>query len=46
MTAIGPSSFPFRGASDGVHAIEFPYRRSSDQDASTPVRHAVVGVGA
>jgi 3-(3-hydroxy-phenyl)propionate hydroxylase len=46
MTAIDPSSFPFRGPSDAVQAIEFPYRRSPDQDATTPVRHAVVVVGA
>ena len=46
MTRPDPSSFPFRGASDAVQAIEFPYRRSPDQDAAAPVQHPVVVVGA
>nr|WP_315463667.1 FAD-dependent oxidoreductase [uncultured Rhodoferax sp.] len=46
MTPKDPSTFPFRGTSDAVQAIEFPYRRSPDQDAATPVRHPVVVVGA
>ncbi len=46
MTRPDLSSFPFRGASDAVQAIEFPYRRSPDQDAAAPVQHPVVVVGA
>ena len=35
-----------RGTGPEVQAIEFPYRRSADQDAATPARHPVVVVGA
>ncbi len=46
MTTIDPSNIPFRGPGDAVQAIEFPYRRSPDQDATPTVRHAIVVVGA
>ncbi|WP_101048096.1 FAD-dependent oxidoreductase, partial [Macromonas nakdongensis] len=46
MPALDASSFPFRGPGEAVQAIEFPYRRSPDQDAPTPVRHPIVVVGA
>jgi len=44
-----PQDIPFealRGTGPEVQAIEFPYRRSADQDAATPARHPVVVVGA
>ena len=43
-----PQDIPFealRGTGPEVQAIEFPYRRSADQDAATPARHPVVVVG-
>ncbi len=46
MTPNDLSSLPFRGTGEAVQAIEFPYRRSSDQDAAAPVRHPIVVVGA
>ncbi len=35
-----------RGTGEQVQAIQFPYRRSSDQDAAQPAKHPVVIVGA
>ncbi len=48
MTASDPAPPPhaFRGTGEQVQAIQFPYRRSPDQDAPAPVRHPVVVVGA
>ncbi len=46
MTPIDASRIPFRGTGEAVQAIEFPYRRSPDQDAATPVHHPIVVVGA
>ena len=46
MKPFDPTRFPFRGPGDAVQAIEFPYRRSPDQDAPRPARHPVVVVGA
>jgi 3-(3-hydroxy-phenyl)propionate hydroxylase len=34
------------GSGENVQALEFPYVRSADQDASTPTQHGVVVVGA
>lgn len=36
----------FRGDGQAVQAIAFPFRRSTDQDATLPIKHAVVIVGA
>ena len=38
--------YAFRGTGEQVQAIQFPYRRSPDQDATSPVKHPVVIVGA
>ncbi|MBV8619472.1 MAG: FAD-dependent oxidoreductase [Curvibacter sp.] len=38
--------YPFDGNGQAIQAIDFPYRRSSDQDSPVPVRHPVVVVGA
>lgn len=46
MTPFDASRIPFRGPGEVVQAIEFPYRRSPDQDATTPVHHPIVIVGA
>lgn len=35
-----------RGSGEQVQAIQFPYRRSPEQDAAQPARHPVVIVGA
>lgn len=35
-----------RGTGEQVQALQFPYTRSPDQDAATPVRHPIVIVGA
>lgn len=45
-TPIDASSYPFHGSGAEVQAIEFPYIRSSDQDAAQPVQHPIVVVGA
>ncbi|MFD0667111.1 FAD-dependent oxidoreductase [Ramlibacter sp. MAHUQ-53] len=39
-------AYAFRGTGEAVQAIQFPYRRSADQDATQPVHHPVVIVGA
>ncbi|MEN9760730.1 MAG: hypothetical protein RI906_556 [Pseudomonadota bacterium] len=44
-----PNDIPrhvFRGDGEQVQAIQFAYARTSDQDASKPVRHPIVVVGA
>lgn len=43
-TASAPPAFDGTGAQ--VQAIEFAYRRSPDQDATSPVQHPIVVVGA
>lgn len=46
---MNPCDIPttlLRGSGEEVQALEFPYVRSSDHDASTAVHHAVVIVGA
>ncbi|MDD2535185.1 MAG: FAD-dependent oxidoreductase [Macromonas bipunctata] len=45
-TPIDASSYPFHGSGAEVQAIEFPYIRSSDQDAAQPVQRPIVVVGA
>ena len=39
-------SYAFRGNGEQVQAIQFPYRRSADQDAKAPAHHTIVIVGA
>lgn len=46
MTATTTAPPAFDGTGAQVQAIEFAYQRSPDQDASTPVQHPIVVVGA
>ena len=46
MTSSADTAFPFNGTGREIQAIEFPYRRSTDQDSPQPVRHPIVIVGA
>lgn len=45
-TATRHHSYPFQGSGAEVQAIRFPYERSADQDADSPVLHPIVIVGA
>ncbi len=45
-TATRHHSYPFQGSGAEVQAIRFPYERSVDQDADSPVVHPIVIVGA
>jgi 3-(3-hydroxy-phenyl)propionate hydroxylase len=41
-----PPTLSYHASAQQIQAHSFPYRRSADQDASVPVRHPVVVVGA
>ncbi|MEJ8813062.1 FAD-dependent oxidoreductase [Variovorax ureilyticus] len=46
MNLATPTSGLLEASGEAIQATEFPYLRSPDQDAGTPVRHPVVVVGA
>jgi 3-(3-hydroxy-phenyl)propionate hydroxylase len=45
-TTTSPQRLGYDANAQQIQSFEYPYRRSPDQDAATPVRHPIVVVGA